>query len=40
MFTKISLKNQVDNDYIVSCQDGNRYRVFVNPEGRVVVEKQ
>lgn len=29
-----------DNDYLVSCQDGNRYRVFVSPEGRVVVQKQ
>ncbi len=29
-----------DNDYVASCKDGNRYRVFVNPEGRVVVQKQ
>jgi hypothetical protein len=28
------------NDYVASCKDGNRYRVYVNPEGRVVVEKQ
>jgi hypothetical protein len=27
------------DDYIASCQDGNRYRVFVNADGRVVVEK-
>ncbi len=27
------------DDYVASCQDGNRYRVFVNAEGRVVVEK-
>ena len=25
-----------DNDYIASCQDGNRYHVFVNAQGRVV----
>jgi hypothetical protein len=27
------------DEYVASCQDGNRYRVFVNAEGRVVVEK-
>jgi len=35
----VSAAKQGDNDYIASCQDGNRYRVFVK-EGRVVVEKQ
>ena len=30
---------QGDNDYMASCQDGNRYRVFVNAQGRVVVQK-
>lgn len=29
-----------DKDYIPSCKDGNRYRVFVNAEGRVVAQKQ
>jgi hypothetical protein len=29
-----------ENDYIASCQDGNRYRVFVNSVGRVVALKQ
>jgi hypothetical protein len=29
-----------ENDYLATCQDGNRYRVFVNADGRVVVEKQ
>jgi hypothetical protein len=24
-----------DNDHIVTCQDGNRYHVYVNAEGRV-----
>lgn len=28
------------NDFDASCEDGNRYRVYVNAEGRVVVEKQ
>ena len=29
-----------DNDHIATCQDGNRYRVFINAEGRVVAQKQ
>jgi len=29
-----------DNDHIATCKDGNRYRVFVNSEGRVVAQKQ
>ena len=29
-----------ENDYVAACKDGNRYRVYVNPEGRVVVQKQ
>ena len=28
-----------EDDYLASCEDGNRYRVFVNADGRVVVEK-
>lgn len=36
----VSVKSQSDNDHIATCQDGNRYRVFVNAEGRVVVQKQ
>ena len=29
-----------ENDFLATCQDGNRYRVFVNADGRVVVKKQ
>jgi hypothetical protein len=36
----ISVKTQGDNDHIASCKDGNRYHVFLNSAGRVVVEKQ
>ena len=36
----VSVKQQGDNDHIASCKDGNRYRVFLNPEGRVVAQKQ
>ena len=28
-----------DSDYTVSCTDGNRYHVFVDGQGRVVVQK-
>lgn len=29
-----------ENDFIASCKDGNRYRVYVNDQGRVIVQKQ
>ena len=28
-----------DSDHIATCQDGNRYRVFINPGGRVVAQR-
>ena len=36
----ISAKRQTDNDHIASCENGNRYRVFVSAEGRAVAQKQ
>jgi hypothetical protein len=36
----VSAVKKGDNDHIVTCQDGNRYRVFLNAEGRVVATKQ
>jgi hypothetical protein len=36
----VGASKQGDSDYIASCQDGNRYRVFTNAQGRVVVQKQ
>jgi hypothetical protein len=35
----VSAKRQADNDHIARCSNGNRYRVFVNAEGRVVAQK-
>jgi len=35
----VSATKQGDNDYIATCKDGSRYRVYVN-EGRVIVQKQ
>jgi hypothetical protein len=36
----VSATRHADNDHIASCSNGNRYRVFVNAEGRVVAQKQ
>jgi hypothetical protein len=36
----IAVKANAENDYACTCKDGNRYRVYVNAAGRVVVEKQ
>ncbi len=36
----VKAKRNGDSDYTVSCKDGNRYRVFVNAQGRVIVQKQ
>jgi hypothetical protein len=36
----VSVKTQAENDYAVSCKDGNKYRVYLNDAGRVVVEKR
>ncbi len=36
----VSVVRKGDNDHIATCQDGNRYRVFLNAEGRVVAQKQ
>jgi len=36
----VSATRLTDNDHIATCRDGNRYRVFINAEGRVVAQKQ
>ena len=36
----VSAVRQSESDYLASCKDGTRYRVFTNANGRVVVEKQ
>jgi hypothetical protein len=35
----LEAKRNGDSDYSVTCKDGNRYHVFVNTQGRVVVQK-
>ena len=29
-----------ESDYAAACKDGNKYRVYVNKDGRVIVERQ
>ena len=36
----VSATRLKDNDHVATCQDGNRYQVFINAEGRVVAQKQ
>jgi hypothetical protein len=36
----VAVKVQAADDYAASCKDGNKYRVYMNTAGRVVVEKQ
>lgn len=35
----VSYTTKSDNDHVAVCKDGNRYHVYVNAQGRVVVEK-
>jgi hypothetical protein len=36
----VAVDVQAENDYAVSCKDENKYRVYLNAAGRVVVEKR
>ena len=36
----VDVKVVADSDYAATCKDGNRYRVYLNADGRVVVEPQ
>jgi hypothetical protein len=31
---------QAENDYAVTCKDANKYRVYLNDAGRVVIDKR
>jgi len=35
----VDSKRNADSDYTATCKDGNRYRVYVDTTGRVVVKK-
>ena len=36
----VSVTSNGQDDHVATCKDGNRYRVFLNAEGRVVVQKK
>ena len=36
----VTVRVLAESDYAASCKDGNKYRVYMNAGGRVVVEKQ
>ena len=35
----VESKRNGDSDFNATCKDGNKYRVYVNAQGRVVVQK-
>ncbi len=35
----VDAKRNGDSDYVATCKNGNRYHVFVDANGRVVVQK-
>lgn len=36
----VAVTVQGESDYAASCKDGNKYHVYLNPAGRVIVEPQ
>ena len=36
----VSARRLKDDDHVATCRDGNRYRVFINAQGKVVAQKQ
>jgi hypothetical protein len=35
----VTVKTQAENNYLVTCKDENKYHVYLNDKGRVIVEK-
>ena len=35
----VTAKQNGDSDYTATCKDGNRYHIYVNAQGRVIVQK-
>jgi hypothetical protein len=35
----VSYEAKGDREFVATCKDGNRYHVFVDKNGRVMVEK-
>ncbi len=38
--TVVTVATQAKDDHLVTCSDGNRYRVYLNAERRVVADKK
>lgn len=36
----VSVVTQGNRDYIATCSDKNRYRIYLNPQGKVAAEKR
>jgi hypothetical protein len=36
----VRVETKGNNDHVATCKDKNRYHIFINSAGRVVVEKQ
>lgn len=36
----VSVVTQASRDYIATCSDKNRYRIYLNPQGKVAAEKR
>jgi hypothetical protein len=36
----VSARRLKDDDHVATCSDGNRYRVFIDGQGKVVAQKQ
>ena len=36
----VKVTTRAENDHLATCKNGSRYHVFLNAQGRVVVEKQ
>ena len=34
----VEATRQRENDHLVTCQDGHRYRIFINEQGRVIAQ--
>lgn len=36
----VDVVTQANRDYIATCSDKNRYRIYLNPQGKVAAEKR
>jgi hypothetical protein len=36
----VSARRLKDDDHVATCSDGNRYRVFIDAQGKVIAQRQ